>query len=93
MADIDELERAASAFPDLDDITPSGVPGGQTSFPDLDDGFSDDDFGPLGGGAGLNKGTTSVKVTGDDILDKFEDQFPDLGDVSASLCPTFEMCD
>lgn len=86
MADIDELERAASAFPDLDDITPSGIPGGQTSFPDLDD-FSDDDFGPLGGGAALNKGPTSVKVTSDDILDKFEDQFPDLGDVSAFSLP------
>ncbi|KAG8895490.1 hypothetical protein FRC00_007407 [Tulasnella sp. 408] len=92
MADIDELERAASAFPDLDDIGPAAVPSGQTSFPDLGqggiDGFDDDDdFGPIGGGTTLNKGPTSVKVTGDDMLEKFEDQFPDLGDTGFSAPP------
>lgn len=88
--DFDELERAASAFPDLDDIGSAPAPSGQTSFPDLGqggiDGFDDDDdFGPIGGGTALNKGPTSVKVTGDDMVEKFEDQFPDLGDVSALL--------
>ncbi|KAG9017217.1 hypothetical protein FRB90_001327 [Tulasnella sp. 427] len=92
MADFDELERAASAFPDLDDIAPAGVPSGKTSFPDISqgiDGFDDedDDFGPIGGGNTATKPPTSVKVTGDDILEKFEDQFPDLGDSGFSAPP------
>ena len=92
MADLDDFARASSAFPDLDDIggPPAGAPTGQTSFPSLD-GDDDDDFGGLndsfggpisGGASALSKPPTDIKVTGDDVIDKFEDQFPDIGGVS-----------
>lgn len=105
MADIDELERAASAFPDLSDLGGTGgAPTGRTNFPALDDvdgletngfgGLDDDDddedggFGAFGGGGG--GGVTSafgsapppVRVTagGDDEVEKFTNQFPDIGE-------------
>lgn len=92
MADLDEFERAASAFPDLDDIGPATTaPTGRTSFPALDGsdgvddfgGFDDDSgFGALSGGNSFSANQApNVKVTGDDVLEKFEDQFPDLGEV------------
>ncbi|KAG8901883.1 hypothetical protein FRB99_005023 [Tulasnella sp. 403] len=88
MADIDELERAASAFPDLDDIIPSGAPAGGASFPALDEvddmdtdfgALSSGGFGALSSGVPVSKAPTDIKVTGDDALDNFESQFPDLG--------------
>lgn len=95
MADLDDFERAASAFPDLDDIGgATAAPTGRTTFPALDgvDGaddfaaFEDDaGFGGLSGGNSFGAPPpTNVKVTGDDVLEKFEDQFPDLGDVRNS---------
>lgn len=103
MADVDELQRAASAFPDLDDLggITGGAPTGRTSFPALDDegglettgfdGLDDDDdddggFGAFGGGGassfGGSKAPPQVRVTGggNDEVEKFESQFPDLGD-------------
>lgn len=92
MADLDDFERAASAFPDLDDIGgATTAPTGRTSFPALDGADGVDDFAGFDDDAGFNAlgGTsnfgaappTNVKVTGDDVLEKFEDQFPDLGEV------------
>ncbi|KAG8883060.1 hypothetical protein FRB97_007325 [Tulasnella sp. 331] len=108
MADIDELERAASAFPDLSDLGGTGgAATGRTNFPALDDvdgletngfgGLEDDDddedggFGAFGGSGG---GVTSVfgsapppvRVTaaGDDEVEKFTNQFPDIGEAVPS---------
>ncbi|KAG2043886.1 hypothetical protein BDR03DRAFT_1087318 [Suillus americanus] len=70
MDDDFDFDRAASAFPDLDldghgDVPLPSAPAAASS------GFSFDDFGtPLG--------QTEVKVTGDDEIEKFEDQFPEL---------------
>lgn len=103
MADIDELERAASAFPDLDDIGGPGLtsaPTSRTSFPALggatngfggleDDDDDDDGFGAFGGGGGATQ--SHVRVTGgaDDEVEKFESQFPDIAEtVSISKGPT-----
>ncbi|KAJ3575288.1 hypothetical protein NP233_g1201 [Leucocoprinus birnbaumii] len=74
--DIDEFERAANAFPDIS-LDGSGdipsVPAGNTSSHNNSGGFSFDDFDepsvPTGG---------AVKVTGDDEIEKFESDFPEL---------------
>jgi hypothetical protein len=69
MDDDFDFDRAASAFPDLDLDGQGDVP--LPSAPVASSGFSFDDFGsPLG--------QTEVKVTGDDEIEKFEDQFPEL---------------
>ncbi|GAB1523591.1 Clathrin light chain [Rhizoctonia solani] len=61
---MDEFERAAAAFPDLDDTfspgIPSSAPIGGTNFPELDDDFGDPAPAPapvqsLGGGEGLDE--------------------------------------
>ncbi|KAH7928715.1 hypothetical protein BV22DRAFT_1030479 [Leucogyrophana mollusca] len=73
-----DFDRAASAFPDIsldgegNDVPVAAARGASS-------GFSFDDFESQGG-------PTEVKVTGDDELDKFEDQFPEL-DVGQSLSP------
>ena len=80
--DID-LDRAASAFPDIG-IDGSGdfdipTPGAATtttttaqastiSFDDFDEPLQE-----------LHPKVTDVKVTGDDEIERFEDQFPDIG--------------
>ena len=80
--DID-LDRAASAFPDIG-IDRSGdfdipTPGAATtttttaqastiSFDDFDEPLQE-----------LHPKVTDVKVTGDDEIERFEDQFPDIG--------------
>lgn len=101
MADIDELERAASAFPDLDDIGGPGLgaaPTGRTSFPALDgatNGFGgldddeDDGFGAFGGGGAATQ--SQVRVTGgaDAEVEKFESQFPDIAGTVSAQSPTF----
>ncbi|KAG9032217.1 hypothetical protein FRB95_001696 [Tulasnella sp. JGI-2019a] len=100
MADIDALEHAASAFPDISELGGTGgAPTGRTNFPALDgldgmetngfgglDGSDDDDagFGAFGGGGGtstFNSGAAPVRVTarGDEDVQKFESQFPDIG--------------
>ena len=66
-----DFDRAASAFPDisLDGDVPSvpSVPAGASSG-----GFDFDSFdAPL-------ERTTEVKVTGDDEIEKFESEFPEL---------------
>ena len=70
--DID-FERAASAFPDisLDGIgdIPTPAPAGAAR---ANNSFSFDDFdSPL-------ETDSAVKVTGDDELDKFQNEFPDI---------------
>lgn len=71
--DID-FDLAASAFPDIsldgDFPTPSAPPVAQTSS---SGGFSFDDFDspPV-------ERTTEVKVTGDDEIEKFENEFPEI---------------
>jgi hypothetical protein len=72
--DID-FDRAASAFPDIsldgDDVTPSAFD--TFSTPTHTGGFSFDDFDTP-----PQEKVTNVKVTGDDDIEKFEDQFPEL---------------
>ncbi|KAF8963602.1 clathrin light chain-domain-containing protein [Flammula alnicola] len=71
-----DFDRAASAFPDisLDGSTelPTAPPlaGGRTNS-----GFSFDDFDDE---PPLQQKETVVKVTGDDEIDKFESEFPDI---------------
>lgn len=76
MDDDFDFDRAASAFPDIDLDGQGDVH--LPSAPVASSGFSFDDFeSPLG--------QTEVKVTGDDEIEKFEDQFPELniGQVSS----------
>ncbi|KAF5355059.1 hypothetical protein D9756_005515 [Leucocoprinus leucothites] len=73
--DLDEFERAANAFPDIsldgtDDI-PSVPAGNKNSH--SNSGFSFDDFD-----APLTPAGNEVKVTGDDEIEKFENEFPEL---------------
>ncbi|KAG8933427.1 hypothetical protein FRC03_004306 [Tulasnella sp. 419] len=83
MADID-FDAAASQFPDLDDIG-GGIPSTTTKFPDLNGsdgaGFpsleDDDDFAAFS--SSVKAPPTEIKVTGDDVVEKFESSFPDLG--------------
>jgi hypothetical protein len=75
--DID-FDRAASAFPDIsldgDDIIPSTFDTFSTPTNDGGSGgFSFDDFDTP-----PKQKVTDVKVTGDDEIEKFEDQFPDI---------------
>ena len=73
-----DLDKAASAFPDLgidglDDVpipTSSGAPPPEFSF----DAISDP----------LEQPAHDVKVTGDDEIEKFEDQFPDISSTVVS---------
>jgi len=80
-ADEIDFDRAASAFPDIsldgdgDIPIPSQVPPLATKSGGA--GFSFDDFDSLP----THKDTT-VKVTGDDEIEKFETDFPDIGQVS-----------
>jgi hypothetical protein len=74
-----DFERAASAFPDIsldgsDDFhtPPASQP---SSLPKHDNlGFSFDDFD-----APLKNRSVEVKVTGDDEIERFENEFPDIG--------------
>jgi len=70
-----DFDSAASAFPDISLDGQGDVP--VPSAPAPGSGFSFDDFDSSLGG-------TEVKVTGDDEIEKFEDQFPelDVGQVS-----------
>ncbi|KAI5118307.1 hypothetical protein M0805_006475 [Coniferiporia weirii] len=82
-ADDIDLDRAASAFPDisLDGIDDIPVPAPASSQPVSLDPLSFDDFAePVDGHA------QDVKVTGDDELERFEDQFPDL-DMGSTVQP------
>lgn len=75
-SDVDiDFERAASAFPDIsldgsgDIPTPSAAPSMNRN---VSSGFSFDDFETR------ESVSTNVKVTGDNEIEKFEDQFPDI---------------
>lgn len=77
--DID-LDRAASAFPDinLDNLDePVNIPASVAS-PPATNGFDIASFGDFGTPVGGARGRDDVKVTGDDEIEKFEDQFPEL---------------
>lgn len=73
-----DFDAAASAFPDIsldsDIPLPTGPPATQTSN---SGGFSFDDFDSP-------PRTTDVKVTGDDEIEKFESEFPELDVPSVS---------
>lgn len=74
--DID-FDRAASAFPDISLDGSSDIPSslngtGAGSTTTTTNGFSFDDFDTP------PRGNTEVKVTGDDEIEKFESEFPDI---------------
>ncbi|KAJ2918608.1 hypothetical protein MD484_g1819, partial [Candolleomyces efflorescens] len=88
MADEIDFDAAASAFPDisLDGDIPT-LPVTQPTQTMSSSGFSFDDFDEP-------KGSEHVRVTGDDELDKFESQFPELEvpplvQQTSSFTPTF----
>ena len=87
---IDEFERAANAFPDISldgfDDLPSAPAGNQISNSSSNNsaGFSFDDFDTPPAPSGR-----PVRVTGDDELEKFENEFPDIGVPSA---PAVQVC-
>lgn len=68
-----DFDLAASAYPDinLDGTTEiPTAPAGRSNS-----GFSFDDFDDHN----LDKRDSTVRVTGDDEIDKFESEFPDIG--------------
>jgi hypothetical protein len=76
-SDLDiDFDRAASAFPDIS-LDGSGDIPTSSAAPSMNrnvsSGFSFDDFETR------DSFVTDVKVTGDDEIEKFEDQFPDIG--------------
>jgi len=74
-----DLDRAASAFPDinLDNLDePVNIPA--VASPPATSGFDMAAFGDFGTPVGGARGRDDVKVTGDDEIEKFEDQFPEL---------------
>jgi len=73
-----DFDAAASSFPDISLDGEGDVPLSSAPAPP-GSGFSFDDFDNSLGG-------TDVKVTGDDEIEKFEDQFPDL-DVGQPVSP------
>jgi len=70
-----DFDRAASAFPD---ISIDGSDDFHTPAPSISKhdsiGFSFDDFDPP-----PMQRATEVKVTGDDEIERFENEFPDIG--------------
>ena len=83
--DVDELSRAASAFPALDDDDLDGFGSLTTAAPapiqNIGSEPLDFDFDPLPASS-----APPVRITGDDEVQKFEDQFPDIGEVSSCSC-------
>lgn len=77
--DID-FDAAVSAFPDLDLDGDAPIPQPVTRSAANDDLL--DGFGSFGGGSLTNGAGHDVKVTGDDEVDRFESEFPDIGGVS-----------
>lgn len=80
-----DFDAAASAFPDIDIDGDAPIPPPTTTRSaggnDLLDGFGD-----FGGGTPLTNGGGArhdIKVTGDDEVDRFESEFPDIGGVSS----------
>lgn len=88
MDDDFDFDRAASAFPDISLDGEGDVPSlPAASAPPLSSGFSFDDFGTP------RQSFADVKVTGDDEIEQFEDQFPelDLGQVRLLECYPFSL--
>ncbi|KAH0829107.1 putative clathrin light chain [Lanmaoa asiatica] len=74
MDDDFDFDRAASAFPDISLDGEGDLPSFPTvSAPAPPSAFSFDNFG-----SPPRQSFTDVKVTGDDEIEKFEDQFPEL---------------
>lgn len=74
MDDDFDFDRAASAFPDISLDGTGDLPSfPAVSAPAPPSAFSFDDFG-----SPPRQTFTDVKVTGDDEIEKFEDQFPEL---------------
>ncbi len=72
-ADID-FDLAASAFPDISLDGSTEIPSAPAVAPAASrGGFSFDDFG-----SPPRERVTEVKVTGDDEIEKFENEFPDI---------------
>lgn len=78
--DVDEFSRAASAFPALDDDDLDGFGSLTTAAPAPIQNIAseplDFSFDPMS-----ESSAPPVKVTGDDEMDQFESQFPDIGEV------------
>lgn len=85
-----DFDRAASAFPDIDGDgdflssppAPAGAPAQQQHQQHDTNGFSFDDFD-----SPQVQPQTEVKVTGDDELEKFQSEFPD---IQVGLCLVFK---
>jgi hypothetical protein len=74
MDDDFDFDRAASAFPDISLDGEGDLPSfTTTSAPAPPSAFSFDNFG-----SPPRQSFNEVKVTGDDDIEKFEDQFPEL---------------
>jgi hypothetical protein len=81
-----DFDRAAAAFPDID------LDGGNASLPAATPSMftaPTPGTGRLGGdfdfGSPPREKVTDVKVTGDDEIERFEDQFPDIGVTEVSM--------
>jgi hypothetical protein len=90
---MDEFERAAAAFPDLDDTFSPGISqptgGGGASFPALDD---EDDFG-MPTTAPSNLGVGFGDADNLDEFDRAASAFPALdGDEGPANAPSLEVC-
>ncbi|KAI6007570.1 clathrin light chain [Pisolithus orientalis] len=72
-----DFDRAASAFPDISLDGEGDVPAFSSAAAPVNSGFSFDDFG-----SPPRASFTEVKVTGDEEIEKFEGQFPDIDPVS-----------
>lgn len=87
--DID-FDKAASQFPDISLDGEGDFPSMATPAADpvasAPTGFSFDNFGspPL-------EQQTSVKVTGDDEIEKFENEFPDIGPVCVPISKIYNI--
>ena len=85
--DID-FDRAASAFPDISLDGDIPIP----SVPSASQSTSADDFSFDAFDAPIEK-TTEVKVTGDNEIEKFESDFPEIDVPSVSVqCSLYENC-
>ncbi|KAF9560981.1 hypothetical protein CPC08DRAFT_817947 [Agrocybe pediades] len=69
-----DFDRAASAFPDISLDGSSDIPSVPAAAGRSNSGFSFEDFeDPI-----ATQQSSSVRVTGDDEIDKFESEFPDI---------------
>jgi hypothetical protein len=81
-----DFDVAASAFPELDDFD-GQAPIAQAAPSSLSNGLGDG-FGDFESVPSFNAPlSTDVKLTGDDELEKFENQFPDLDVVCVDCLP------